>query len=243
MKCDIAAVVSFWIDAAEHLKVRRVHQGEWGEKLEISVYNAVLHLNPSGRPDGQCQPGCKSCFTHLAELASKTERVQMSSLFTEETVHQLKQELIYHVIRNLAFFKMKECHTAAQDAMHNLHLIDFCSHNTTVQTIRNAFARHRPIMHLLYYRSLAMISLHDHSVEEAIRYLHTGCRQIQECHDQLAQNGVTTTRHAGQVLQKMAEHLRNSPLSESTDWVEQVTKKWLYQEVDRYNLLNDEPRF
>ncbi len=243
MKCDIATVISFWIDAAEHLQVRRVHQGELGEKLQISVYNAILHLNTVGRPDGRCQIGCKTCSWHLTELMTTTDRDEWPRLFSEETVQQLKQELIYYVIRNLAFFKIKESHAAAQDAMHNLHLIDFCDQYCQESTISNAFLRHRPVMYLLYYRSLAMISLHDHGVEEAVRYLHTGCKQIQECQEQLTQKGVSSTRQAGQVLQKMAEHLQNAPLPESTDWVEHLTKKWLHKEVDRYNLLNDEPHF
>lgn len=209
------------------------------EKLQIAMRSGTLHISLIGRPDGFRPLGYPSYFDYYSAQARSLCQKACPSMQDEETILLLKQEFILYFTRNLALFHVRRHHRAAQDARHNLHLLDLGSHCFSDSAIQLSFLRHQPEVQLLYYRALAMISLEEGRVNEAIRYLRQGLLRLYQLYRQLAYRGISSPRYVAWVLQKMIERLNVQPLPPASPWVERLIRQGLRREKDRYNFLFD----
>lgn len=236
---DIGPILRFWLEAAGDMRVTLFQDHLHEEKLQIAMRSGTLHIGLTGRPDGFRPLGYDSYFDYYsAQTHSDCQKASPPSQ-DEETILLLKQEFILYFTRNLALFHVGRYHRAAQDARHNLHLLGLGSHCFADTAIQLSFLRHQPEVQLLYYRALAMISLEEGQVDEAIRYLRQGLLRLHQLYRQLASQGVSSPRYAGWVLQKMIERLGVHPLPTASPWVERLIRQGLRKEKDRYNFLYD----
>lgn len=239
MPFDIGPILRFWLEAAGDMQVTLFKNHLHEENLQIAMRSGALHMGLTGRPDGFRPLGYDSYFNYYSAQAHSGRQKAPLPSQNEETNLLLKQEFILYFSRNLALFHVRRHHQAAQDARHNLHLLGLGSHCFADPTVQLSFLRHQPDVQLLYYRALAMISLEEGRVEEAIRYLRQGLLRLDQLYRQLARQGISSPRYAGWVVQKMIERLGIRPLPSESPWVERLIRQGLRKEKDRYNFLFD----
>jgi len=239
LKFDIGAILRFWLDAGVEMQVERFCSKEKEEKLQISLNSGMLHINLHGRPDGRRPQGFPSYYDYYLQQTRAAAKQKREYGLSWEAELQLKQEFILYFVRNLALFKLAKFHLAAQDAKHNLLLLDFGLRGSTNPLLRQSFAKPMPECQMLYHQALAMISLHDDKVAEARCYLHKGLQHIHHTYYLLKQQGISSPRYTSYVLEKMIERLELQPPLKSSRWVERLTRQSLLKEKKQYHFLFD----
>jgi len=236
---DIGPILRYWLEAAGDMQVTLFEDHLREGRLQISMRSGTLHIRLTGRPDGFRPQGYNSYFDYYSAQTHAVGEKASPPSQDEEKIMLLKQEFILYFTRNLALFHVCQHHRAAQDARHNLHLLGLGSHCFADPAVQLSFLRYQPEVQLMYYRALAMISLEERRVDEAIRYLRQGLLRLHQLYRLLAHQGISSPRYADWVLQKMIERLSVHPLPSASPWVERLIRQGLRREKDRYNFLFD----
>ncbi len=187
MICEIEPIIKYWLQITSQMHVEQLEIAGVRARLQISLDDVIFYrLAMEGRPDDLVVRGHYSSRQHAASEPQNAEGAGCGTTTEELDFKRLIQEVLCYFPRALAYLKMGDFRACAFDVHHCLSIVKLASTSTSASCLR--FRQMAPILHMLYYLSLAALSLECGHKRRAINYLNRGIYRIRMDHVRLGEN-------------------------------------------------------
>lgn len=192
MKNDISYILAKWpYDDEEGLQVRRIEGRDGSPKLQLRIDLGVMQMEVTGRPDGTRPHGHPSLLEYYRTQADDYRRkhgwYEGFELDAEECA-ALRQESLQFYHRRIAFMALQDYVAAADDADHNLEILDLLKAFARSREDWLASEQYRPFILSHRIQCLTLQHLSQDDVRAAVVEVERGIRRIREVfaeHDRL----------------------------------------------------------
>jgi len=185
MICEIEPIIKYWLQITSQMHVEQLEITGVRARLQISLDDVIFYrLAMEGRPDDLLARGHFASQQYAASKQQKAEGAGTGTATEECDFKRLIQEVLCYFPRALAYLRIGDFRACAFDVHHCLCIVKIAS--TSASCLR--FRQMAPILHMLYYLSLAALSLECGHKRRAISYLNRGIARIKMDHEQLGEN-------------------------------------------------------
>lgn len=174
---DIAGLLRAWpYDPTADLMVRRVRASDGTTRLQLRLELGLLELHEHGRPDGQRPYGYDSLLDYFQHLASPLEGESLE--LGAEQCAALHREALQYYQRRITYMKLGEFGAAADDAEHNLAIMDLLREHAANRVDWMKSEQFRPYVLGHWTRARVYEALQLDNLDAALQALEQGIDRI-----------------------------------------------------------------
>jgi hypothetical protein len=182
MSEDIRPILDDWpYDPEDEVMVRKVVLPDGESRLQLRLELGVLEMHPAGRPDGQRPEGFDSLLDWQIDRARREmseggeERFQLSG----DECRDLRREAMQYYHRRITWLRLGEFRRAAEDAEHNLAIMDLLKDRAADQEDALESEQYRALVLSHLTRARALQCLNEGNLRGAMRALDDGIETIE----------------------------------------------------------------
>ncbi len=192
MPHDLGPIVKDWPAEPGGIRVRLIRSRDDREYIQLRVDLGVLQLEIEGRPDGEKPFDLDSMLSFLEQRSSETPG---DLDLDEDELEEISRELMQYYRRRISLMALAEqarieeepleadrfFRLAAQDATHNLHILDIIDARIDDDEFVEEHIQYRPF--IIMHRSMCQAerALLAGLAELAVETVKYGIREIRAC--------------------------------------------------------------
>lgn len=177
MDVDIASVLRAWpYDPAAELIVRRVRASGGERRIQLRLELGIIEMRESGRPDGSRPHGCASLLEYFQRQADRVDTDPLE--LDAEQCSELHREALQYYQRRISWMKLGEFGAAADDAEHNLAIMDLLREYAANRLDWMKSEQFRPYVLGHWTRARVYHALKADDLEGALRWLDQGIERM-----------------------------------------------------------------
>jgi tetratricopeptide (TPR) repeat protein len=230
---DIGPILDGWpLEDPDRWQTRLIEGEDGRPKIQVRLDLGLLQLETEGRPDGERPHGFPSLLAYYQDLAARCE-----AHFTTEpklrlgarACAELQREALQYYYRRLSWFELGEYERAAEDAQHNLQIMDLLKAYAARAEDWWASEQYRPFVLCHYAEAKALAALEREDFDAALQHLEEGLQALREVYEERGQPEAFWESNEAEEL----EHLRDLVLQERPRTLREMLLEELRQAVQR----------
>lgn len=209
---DISDVLDGWEYEPHRISVRKIMGDDGRVKIQLRLDLGLLQMEAEGRPDGTRPYEAESWLDYYETLLEErsAERLRLDP----EDCVRLRMESIQYYHRRIGFFELGEYAAAAQDAEHNLRIMDLIKVYAQEESDRAVSEQYRAFVLMHRTQALASILLKRKDFDGTLQRIDEGIQEIERFFKQYGQEEMMEEAQELRFLQRWREEIqKNKPLS------------------------------
>ena len=174
MSYDIKPLLEAWPYRPDSVRARVIVGDDGEQYIQLRLDVGMLQMRLAGRPDGETPRGRESWLAHLqGEIEHlRSETGSDYGWRVEEKLHgHIDREIVQYYHRRVAFFALRDYRRAAEDATHNLEMMDLIRKYSDDPAFVAVHERWRPFVTMERARARALEALMTEDHPRALEHL------------------------------------------------------------------------
>lgn len=243
---DISEILRDWPLQPGRINARIITGIDGRRKLQIRVDLGLMQMELEGRPDGVRPEGFDTLLDYQRE---RLRRYQESGgaaenfVLSSDECRALREEAVQHYHRYVGLFALGEFAGVADDARHNLGILDLCRDYAANDQDRVMIEQFRGQVIMMRTRSEAELAIKQGQPKQAIAALDRGLIELRTSYDDQGRMDEYDTANETQLLRGMRDALvPKLPTSQRVELQERLRAAIDAENYELAAILRDELR-
>ena len=240
---DIRDLIEGWEFVPNRVNVRKIIGDDGKPKIQMRLDLGLIQMEETGRPDGQRPYGRESLLDYYLDLLKEHKTKYKSDAqfrLDRKDCAALNGETMQYYQRRICFFQLGEYEAMAQDAAHNLRVMDLIRDFAEDEEDRAGSEQFRPFVLMHWTQARALQKLKKKDYDEAVARIEEGVEEIRAFLEQHHRDEMAEDPGEIQFLKSWSEEIqRRKPLSRRERLEKQLSAAVAREHYEQAAVLRD----